>query len=1113
MQALLFRILETLFPLHRHEWSKALMLLSVATLLGVGASVSRAASEALFLTRFGVDFLPYVLLVNPALVLVSTTIYGTFASRVSNDRMMIYTALVPIPIILVMRLLITFDMSWTYFLLFTFVLAYASVVITSWAVYLPGHYDVQEAKRLLPFINSGMLIGTVLGGLGVALCVPIFGAPNVLFIWIGTLLAVVVLVQSVAKLFTTLDAEASKVRRTVQKPKSKPGALESLREGVTYSRSSALFMTTAIASIATVVALQLLDFEYSKIFARQYPDSAQLTAFLGAVDGLTTMLALAVQWFIVPRCIRGIGVKGTNLLFPHTLTAAFGGLLVAPSIGPAIFARFTRYSLMPSLRGTTRTLILNALPRKTGALVRSFNTGIVMPAGQGAGALALLVLKGFDMPLIIPLAGLLASACYVFYTFKQNAAYGDALLELLKEDKIHLLDLEDDEIRQLDTAAVATISERLRPDRQVRSRQTPGFATLHEQTDMELPSAQEEETLAAIELLRAIGNRHAFAALRQHLPYATPRLTAAALQALAAIDGKEAREILPPYLADEQPQVRLAALVGLRRLGDDTLRTQAARLLEDADVRVRAAALAIMLSDPETPGGERAARICEEMLSSDEKATHLAALSILADIPASPLHRYLYRGLDHVDVEIRREALRVLRQLAEVGRIHEVDVALLRSLEDTDAECRDLALQVLAALGTPEALEHMLVLLDDEQPRVREALTRAVRGFGKRAIEPLIGRLRSPQTSLIAKESALQALARLDGVQPDQLLPFWEGALRDVYLYKLMLVCLEESEPLETDTFLRVALRNEHDTMLSLLIQLLAVWTTPEVARLIESGLDDTDRQKRASALEALESLSERRFTRLFLPILDAGGGYASTWRDIARQQWGLVCGGTSMVIETCLQSSDKWVVIGALLAGQARAEALGEPWRQRVRQLAETAPDPEVRETARGVLGEAVTGQHRTFSLADVMLFLKRIPLYSTMNLDQLHTIATNFTERKVQAGEVIFREGDQSYELYLIVSGEVEVVKRYGEDDRMTLVSLSAGQFFGDMAIFENRPRSATVVATKSGVLLVLSPERFRDIIMQEPAISFEIFRELSARLRRVDEEPLEMADQSAG
>ena len=172
MRILLFGALEKLFPVQRHEWPKVLMLLSVATLLGVGFSVSRAASEAMFLIHFGVDYLPYLLLANPLLVLVTSTIYGAYADRIPDDRLMIYTSLLPVPLIVLMRLLMFGEIHWVYFVLYTFVLAYATMLTTSWTVYLAGHYDVQESKRLLPFIASGVLIGTVLGGVGVALCVP-----------------------------------------------------------------------------------------------------------------------------------------------------------------------------------------------------------------------------------------------------------------------------------------------------------------------------------------------------------------------------------------------------------------------------------------------------------------------------------------------------------------------------------------------------------------------------------------------------------------------------------------------------------------------------------------------------------------------------------------------------------------------------------------------------------------------------------------------------------------------------------------------------------------------------------------------------------------------------
>jgi HEAT repeat protein len=763
-----------------------------------------------------------------------------------------------------------------------------------------------------------------------------------------------------------------------------------------------------------------------------------------------------------------------------------------------MYARFTRMSLMPSLRGTTRTLMLNAVPRKMGARVRSFNTGIVLPIGQGLGALLLVLLKGGSIPVLFPVLGLAVALLFVWYSYRQNTAYGEALLGLLREDKIHLLDLDDNELRQLDATAVAAISARLGSDGQPSPAEP--LATAGGELAPDMAQAQEEVSLTIIELLRTVGSPHAFVALQRHLPFASPRLTAAALQALAAMKGNETVALLRPYLQDPQPQVRMAAIAGLRQLGAPTLRQDIETLLDDPHVQVRAAALAVVLSVPNAPDYGRAYQAWEAMLASEEAETQVAALSIMPMVPQTALHRYLYRALHHAALPVHHAALQSLQQLATARRIQEVDAALLRALEDEDMDTREFALRVMAAIGTDAALEHLLVLLDDEQPRVRETLVQACRAFGKRAIAPLLGRLRSPQSSLLTKETALLALGRLEGVQADQLLPFWEGTLRDIYQYKLMLACLETQTTLEVDTFLRVALRNAHDQILSLLIQLLAVWASPEVARLVESGLYDPDRHRRAHALEALESLSERRFTRLFLPILEEE--HADTWKEVAQHQWHLAYTEILPVLDACLQSPDKWIIIGAMLSGHARLAAPGEAWTKRLKQFVETTTDSEVRNTARRLLGEEVDRLHRTLSLTEVMLFLKRVPLYRSLSLDQLHTITTHLTERDVEPGEVIFHEDDTSHELYLIVSGQVNILRQRNGGEQL-LNSLKAGDFFGDMAIFENRPRSATVVAMAPGVLLVLSPEHFRQVILQEPAISFEIFRELSARIRRLDEE----------
>ena len=1095
MQAQLLALLGKLFPVQGHEWPKAAMLLSAAAFIGMGTSMSRVAAEGLFLTRFGVEFYPYLQLSNPFLVLFATTFYGAYASRVSSDRMMCYTAIVPIPLIIILRFLMGLELSWVYFILFAFVLAYASVVATSWAVYLPGHYDVQEAKRLLPFINSGLLIGAVAGGLMVAALVPLIGAANVILLWLGALIGIVLVVRTVDKRFTAMDADTRKTKATSQRTAAqKPGVLDNLKEGLNYSRASALFMTTAIATIATMMALQIIDFECSKIFARAYPDSAQLTSFLGIVDGLTTILALLIQWFVVPRCIRSMGVQGTNLLFPSVLTGAFAGLIAAPTLVTGIFSRFTRSSLQPSLRGTTRTLILNAVPRKTGALVRSFNTGIVLPTGQIAGALLLVSLKGLSIPILFPLLGLLISAFYVFYSYLQNKAYSAALLDLLKEDKVHLLDLRDDQLKQLDAAAVAAISERLRPGHGARE----AHADLSDGDNLQARAmAQEEVSLAAIELLRTIGSKAAFDALREHLPYDSPRLTAATLEAIAAIGSAGAMETLRPYLMDTAQDVRLAAMDGLRQLGDTTLVQHMSAVLDDPDMQVRARALAVVLSQPPGAATERAKQLWETMLEADDKATRIAALSVFAGVPETSLQGRLYRALDHADPDISRAALATLHQLAVHGRIQVIDSALLHKLEDPEVEGREQALQVLAAIATDEALDHMLVLLDDEQPSIQEALANAIKPFGKRAVDPLMACLQSPQQSFRAKESALLALGRLDGVRTDQLLAFWEAELRALYRDKLMLTRLQEGMSQGADTFLQEALQDAYERRLSLLIQLLSVWSSPEVARLVANGLQDEDRSKRAQALEALESLSERRFTRLFLPILEADRDN-SPWRDLARRQWALTYSEVDHILDDCCQSTDKWILIGAMLAEQARTSAANGKWPQRLQALAQEAGDPDVRATARHLLG--LTVAQPGLALTDTLLFLKRVPLFRKMNLAQLRAIAGQLIERHFAAAETIFDAGDFSRDLYLIVSGQVDIVQQRGET-LQTLVTLHDGDYFGDMAIFEERPRSAGAVAVSDARLLMLSPAGFRQTIMQEPAISFEIFRELSARLRRID------------
>ena len=140
--------------------------------------------------------------------------------------------------------------------------------------------------------------------------------------------------------------------------------------------------------------------------------------------------------------------------------------------------------------------------------------------------------------------------------------------------------------------------------------------------------------------------------------------------------------------------------------------------------------------------------------------------------------------------------------------------------------------------------------------------------------------------------------------------------------------------------------------------------------------------------------------------------------------------------------------------------------------------------------------------STIDKMMFIRRMPLFASMTLKQGRALSAHLDYRHLLSGEVIFADGEFSQELYLIVSGVIAIVKHHGASGERVLNTLGPGDFFGEMAIFEQAPRSAAAVAKTETELLMLQATTFKQTIYQKPDLAFELFRELSARLRRREE-----------
>jgi CRP-like cAMP-binding protein len=154
--------------------------------------------------------------------------------------------------------------------------------------------------------------------------------------------------------------------------------------------------------------------------------------------------------------------------------------------------------------------------------------------------------------------------------------------------------------------------------------------------------------------------------------------------------------------------------------------------------------------------------------------------------------------------------------------------------------------------------------------------------------------------------------------------------------------------------------------------------------------------------------------------------------------------------------------------------------------------PTPEANRTIRG--DDPVTAQQ-----------LREVGLFGALSDDVLEHLARTLHVHRFAPGDTIFREGDPAHEMYVVLDGEVEVVRksRKGRDHRIAI--LGPTDCFGEMSLIDVQPRSATVRALAASRVLRVTSEDFdklyRHDLKSYALVTLNIARDLSRRLRVTD------------
>ena len=131
----------------------------------------------------------------------------------------------------------------------------------------------------------------------------------------------------------------------------------------------------------------------------------------------------------------------------------------------------------------------------------------------------------------------------------------------------------------------------------------------------------------------------------------------------------------------------------------------------------------------------------------------------------------------------------------------------------------------------------------------------------------------------------------------------------------------------------------------------------------------------------------------------------------------------------------------------------------------------------------------------------LKNVPMFASFHDEGLRLLATVVTRRSVTRGTTIMAAGDLTDSLYIVISGRLKVMMSDADGKEVILAILGSGEFFGEMGLIDDAPRSASVVSLESCELLCVTKRDFKRCLEESFEMAMAVMRGLVRRLREAD------------
>ena len=707
--------LASLLKVRADESRLVLFVAILFACIQAGQGMGDNAASALFLLRYGVDFLPYMYMFLGALTFVTTLAYSAALGRFDKGRFFSGMILSFIGLLILERMAILLSQPFLYPVLWLSING-VSMILGTFVWNIAGEVcDARQAKRLFPLFTSAGILGSVVGNAITGVTARILGTDNLLILYALLLGLGLYLTRVIVK------DHFQKARPLQQKT----NLWQDLRAGFDYVQSSPLMRLVAYTSVLFSVLFFSVAFPFSKVVTASFSDEAGVAGFFGLFNSLTTSATFLVSLFLASRIYARLGIINGVFLMPLTYIFSFAVFAAFYNLSGAAVARFVQLVVLSGIAGTAWNALFNVVPSQKRGQVLAFNNGVPSQIGVAlSGALLLVVANALTVRQIFFMGGALAIVCGLLI-WQMRKAYAQALIDALQAGRLEVFSIRE-----------ATFSG------------FEGDATALDVAIQALQNSKATTRRLAAEMLGRMESDAAIPPLTSLLSDPEPSVRAAAVSSLGALYADSTIPAILPLLDDTDDRVREATLTVLPKLKLDAspelIEKASALMTNDPFLNVQGKAVALLLrlgvvkdalsnlaTRLDSPSSSMRLAALETIshvapllngsldtrgiihaLEDKAPAIRRAAVTALGSLKGEWISATLVKCLHDADEGVRNSAARALRQRSQESRAH------VLKLFESDGSTIDAALDALAP-GNPESLASLRDYASRELMRAR----------------------------------------------------------------------------------------------------------------------------------------------------------------------------------------------------------------------------------------------------------------------------------------------------------------------------------------------------------------------------------------------------------